>query len=172
LREILYGFEVGAMKRSWNGLIWAGALLVIAGVVSYPLYFVRFPALRDFPWANLPLMAVGLALIGVGVVRAFRQPERYRGKVFGSIVGVLMAALALVFCYGLFVGARHILPSAKGAPQVGQIAPDFTLADSQNKPVQLSALLNSSFAGNGDATGAGSAGQTAGVVLIFYRGYW
>jgi hypothetical protein len=159
------------MKRSWNGLIWAGALLVIAGVVSYPLYFVRFPALRDFPWANLPLMAIGLALIGVGLVRAFRQPEKYRGKVFGSIVGALMAALALVFCYGLFVGARHMLPPANGAPQLGQIAPDFTLADSQGKPVQLDALLKSSFAGNG-VEAAGGAGQTAGVVLIFYRGYW
>ncbi len=160
------------MKRGWNGLIWAGALLVLAGAVSYPLYFVRFPALRDFPWANLPLMAIGLALIGVGVARAWRQPERYRGKVFGSVVGALMAALAIFFCYGLFVGARHMLPPAKGAPQVGQVAPDFTLPDSQNTPVRLDAVLNSSFAGNGDGAAASGAGPTAAVVLIFYRGYW
>jgi hypothetical protein len=172
LRENLWMREVDAMKRSWNGLIWAGALLVIAGVVSYPLYFIRFPALRDFPWANLPLMAIGLALIGVGLARAFRRPERYRGKIFGSIVGGLMAALALFFCYGLFVGARHILPPAKDAPQVGQKAPDFTLEDSRNKPVQLGALLNSSFGGNGAGATASGTGQTAGVVLIFYRGYW
>jgi hypothetical protein len=162
------------MKRSWNGLIWAGAIVTIVGVVSYPAYFIRFPALRDFPWANLPMMAIGLALIGVGLMRAWRQPEQYRGKIFGSVMGGLMAALVGLFCYGLFVGGKHILPPAKGAPQVGQMAPDFTLADSQNKSLQLSALLGSSFAGNGggaDETTSG-AGQTAGVVLIFYRGYW
>ena len=162
------------MKRSWNLLIWAGALVVIAGVVSYA-YVIRFPALRDFPWVNLPVMAIGLVMIAVGLARAYRQPDLYRGKVSGSVVGGLMAVLALLFCYGLFIGAKHILPPAKGAPQVGQRAPDFTLTDSQNKPVQLAALLSSSFGGNGAAAvpaGGAEAGQTAGVVLIFYRGYW
>ena len=158
------------MKRSWNGLIWAGVVVVIVGVVSYLAYFIRFPALRDFPWVNLPLIVIGLAMIGVGLARAFREPQRYRGKIFGSILGVLMLGFAALFCYGIFVGARD-LPASKGAPQVGQVAPDFTLPDSQNKPVSLSGALNSPFAVEG-ATGAAGAGQTAGVVLIFYRGYW
>jgi|HubBroStandDraft_5_1064220.scaffolds.fasta_scaffold08263_1 hypothetical protein len=160
------------MKRSWNWRIWAGALVVIAGVVGYQVYCVRVPALRDRPWLNLPIILVGLVMIGVGLKRAFQQPELYRGKIFGSLVGGLMAMLALFFCFAMFIASHHILPVTKGAPQVGQVAPDFTLPDSKNEPVQLSALLSSSFAGNGDAVGAAGAGQTAGVLLIFYRGYW
>jgi hypothetical protein len=151
------------MKRNWNWLIWVGALVVIAGVVSYLAYFIRFAALRDFPWVNLPMIAIGLAMIGVGLARAFREPARYRGKIFGSIVGVLMVGFAALFCYGIFVSARE-MPASKNAPQVGQIAPDFTLPDSQNRPVKLSGVLSEPFAPGG--------GQTAGVVLIFYRGYW
>jgi len=33
------------------------------------------------------------------------------------------------------------LPRSVGAPQVGQKAPDFTLTDSNNKPVTLAQLL-------------------------------
>ena len=69
------------MKRSWNWAVWSGVLIVLAGILSYPLFFIRIPALRDFPWANLPLIALGLVLIGLGVARAFRQPTLYRGKI-------------------------------------------------------------------------------------------
>jgi len=160
------------MKRKWNWRIWAGALVVIAGAVVYQVYCVQVPALRDRPWLNLPIIAIGLVMIGVGVKRAFRQPELYRGKIFGSVVGGLMVLFALFFCFAMFIASRHMLPVTKGAPQVGQIAPDFTLPDSKNQPVQLSALVATPFAGNGDAAGAAGAGQTAGVLLIFYRGYW
>jgi hypothetical protein len=55
---------------------------------------------------------------------------------------------------------------------VGQTAPDFTLPDSQNHPVSLTGALNSPFTPE-SATGAEKgAAQVAGVVLIFYRGYW
>ena len=59
------------MKRGWNWAVWTGASLVFLGVVSYPLFFVRFPGLRDFPWANLPMIALGLVLLALGLVRAF-----------------------------------------------------------------------------------------------------
>jgi hypothetical protein len=160
------------MKRSWNWALWTGAVLVIAGILSYPLYFVRFPPLRDFPWVNLPLIIFGLALLAVGLARAFRQPELHRGKIFGSVLAVLSLALSGVFLYGMFIGARHVLPASHGAPQVGQVAPNFTLPDSRNNSVNLRDLLNSAFAPTG-ATGSGAAAErTAGVVLIFYRGYW
>jgi hypothetical protein len=160
------------MKRKWNWRIWAGALVVIAGAVVYQVYCVQVPALRDRPWLNLPIIAIGLVMIGVGVKRAFRQPELYRGKVFGSVVGGLMVLFALFFCFAMFIASHHMLPVTKGAPQVGQIAPDFTLPDSKSQPVQLSALLSAPFAGNGEAGAAVGSGQTAGVLLIFYRGYW
>ena len=160
------------MRRSWNWAVWAGVVLVVAGILSYPLYCVRFPALRDFPWVNLPLIVFGLALLAVGVVRAFRQPELHRGKIFGTVLAMLSLALSGVFLYGIFIGARHILPASHGAPRVGQVAPNFTLPDSRNHPVHLTDVLTSAFAPNG-AIGTGTAAErTAGVVLIFYRGYW
>ena len=160
------------MRRSWNWAVWAGVVLVVAGILSYPLYCVRFPALRDFPWVNLPLIVFGLALLAVGLVRAFRQPELHRGKIFGTVLAILSLALSGVFLYGIFIGARHILPASHGAPRVGQVAPNFTLPDSRNSPLNLTDVLTSAFAPNG-AIGTGTAAErTAGVVLIFYRGYW
>jgi hypothetical protein len=157
------------MKKSWNWMIWIGALVAVLGVVSYFLFFINFPALRDFPWVNLPMIALGLVLLGVGLARAFRQPQLYRGRVFGSVLGVLTFAFAGLFCWLIFFGAK-MPPVGHGVPQVGQVAPDFTLPDSRNTPVNLASVLSSTFTPV-SATGA-AAGQTAGVVLIFYRGYW
>jgi hypothetical protein len=159
------------MKRSWNASVWVGLALVLAGIASYPLVFIRYAMTRDFPWASLLIMALGLVLLGVGIARAFRRADAYRGKIFGSVLGALSVALAAFFCYGVFYGTR--LPvSSHGAPQVGQAAPDFTLPDSRNVPVNLSGMLNSPFAPNGAVESAVSGDQTSGVVLIFYRGYW
>lgn len=159
------------MKRSWNASVWWGLAIVLAGVASYPLFFIRYPLTRDFPWASLLIMALGLVLLAVGIARAFRRPDAYRGKIFGSISGVLAVAIAAFFCYGVFYATRQ-LPASHGAPQVGQVVPDFTLPDSKNIPVNLSGVLNSPFAPNGAIGAAMGAEKTAGVVLIFYRGYW
>ena len=159
------------MKRSWNASVWVGLLLVLAGIVSYPVYFARFAATRDFPWVNLPAIALGLVLLGVGIARAFRRPDAYRGKIFGSILGVAAVLVAGFFFYEIFVMARQ-LPASHGAPEVGQTAPDFTLPDSTNNPVNLSGLLSSSFAPNGGIGPAVSGDRTAAMLLIFYRGYW
>jgi len=159
------------MKRSWNASIWVGLVIVLAGVASYPLFFIRYPLTRDFPWASLLIMALGLVLLGVGIARAFRRPDAYRGKIFGSISGALSVAIAALFCYGVFYATRQ-LPASHGAPQVGQAVPDFTLPDSKNTPVNLSGLLGSSFAPNGAIGAAIGGDRTAAVILIFYRGYW
>jgi len=159
------------VKRSWNASVWWGFVLVVVGVVSYPLFFVRFPVTRDFPWVNLLLIVVGLVLLGIGIARAFSRPDAYRGKIFGSVLGVLMVAFTVFFAYGMFVATRQ-LPVSHGAPQVGQAAPDFTLPDSKNNLVNLSGLLSSPFAPNGAVGATIGADRTAGVLLIFYRGYW
>ena len=150
------------MTRERNLLLpLAGFLLCAVAFVSYPLFFAGFPGTRDVPWANWLLFAVGLGMVGVGIARAFRQPERYRGRIAGSIFGVLSLAVLGLFFMMTLVGARQ-LPQSAGAPKVGEKAPDFTLPDSQGKPVRLSSLL---------AEPRGGAPGTW-VLLIFYRGYW
>jgi len=54
------------------------------------------------------------------------------------------------------------LPASSAAPQVGQKAPDFTLSDTNNKPVTLAQLLVEPINNK----------PPKGVLLIFYRGYW
>lgn len=143
------------MKRRRNLSIEAGFLITVAAFLSYFFVFVRFPVTRDFPWVNLLLFAAGLWLAVVGVVRAFRQPEQYRGKVRGPVWAVLGASIFAAFLYLNFSFSKQ-MPSAAQAPAVGQPVPDFTLPDTSGKAVTLSSLY--------------TPGKW--VLLIFYRGHW
>jgi hypothetical protein len=145
------------MKRKWNWPIWIGFVVAVGPLFSYEL-FVRFPFTRDFPWANLLLFGIGAALLIVGSFRAFGRPQRYRGKVFGSIFSVIAFLFFAFFCYEIFYVLRQV-PASSGAPRVGQKAPDFILLDQNGNPVGLGDLLR------------GPSGPKA-VVLIFYRGFW
>ena len=161
------------MSRNWNPTLWVGFALVLVGILSYPLFFARFPMTRDFPWANLALIALAVLLLAVGMLRAFRQPDLYRGKVSGSILAVLAVLLVGFFLFDIFYATKRI-PASHGAPKVGELAPDFTLPNSRGNLVTLSAVLNSSFVPNGSTSAAAGTGsvKTAGTLLIFYRGYW
>ncbi|HTR49006.1 MAG TPA: hypothetical protein VMM16_16615 [Verrucomicrobiae bacterium] len=159
------------MKPSWNPRLWWGFALALAAMVSYPLFFARYAITRDFPWVTLLLLAIAIFLLATGIARAFQRPDAYRGKVAGSILGVLTLLLVGFFLTVIFYMARQI-PASHGAPQVGQVAPDFTLPDSKNNLVTLSALVDSSFAPNGSSAPTSGAEKTAATVLIFYRGYW
>jgi hypothetical protein len=159
------------MKRNWNLRTWMGFVLCLAAMVSYPTIFVRYPITRDFPWATLLLIALGIFLVASGVARAFRRPDAYRGKISGSILSVLTVLLVGFFLVEILYVTKRI-PASHGAPQVGQIAPDFTLPDSKGNGVTLSSLLNSSFRADDRPTAGAASGRTAAVVLIFYRGYW
>ena len=159
------------MKRSWNLILWFGFVLALLGFLSYPLFFARYPVTRDVPWANLLIIALALALVGIGVARAFTKPEQYRGKITGSILAVLALAVAGAFCYGVFVSTKQ-LPASHGAPHAGDTAPNFTLPDSKGTPVTLSAVIDSPFVPNGPAAAPASTAKTAATLLIFYRGYW
>jgi hypothetical protein len=142
------------MKPKWNWPIWVGFIVVIAGLVSYE-FFARFPITRDFPWANLLLLAVGIALLIAGLFRAFGRPHVYRGKIFGTIFTAVALVLVALFSYEILYALRQV-PASAGAPHVGQKAPDFLLLDQNGKGVGLGDLLSNS----------------KGVVLIFYRGFW
>lgn len=148
------------MTRPRNFLPLAGFLVCVVAFVSYFLVFLRFPLTRDVPWANWLLFAAGLALVGAGLRRAFRQPERYRGRVMGPVFGLLSLAVTGFFLYATLVASRE-LPVSAGAPKVGEKVPDFTLPDTQGRPVHLASLQQAA---------PGAPGPW--VLLIFFRGTW
>ncbi len=153
------------MARQRNLLPLLGLLVSGFALISYPMLFARFPATRDVPWVNWLLFALGLGLAGAGILRAYRSPERYRGRVLGPVLGVLsLAAFGFFLFITLSLGRQ--LPVSAGAPKVGEKAPDFTLPDFQGRLVQLSSLL----ASPASPSGGGAPGSW--VILIFYRGYW
>ncbi|HYV20026.1 MAG TPA: hypothetical protein VFC25_13465 [Verrucomicrobiae bacterium] len=146
------------MKRRWPYSIWLGLAIVLAAPVLYATVFIRNPATRAMPWPSFLLFAAAVGLLVHGLLRAWRAPRDYRGKVVAPIA--LFAGLAVTgfFCWGLFYAARQV-PDSLGAPRVGQLAPDFTLPDQDGRPVSLAQLLAAPSASNG-------------AMLVFYRGYW
>ncbi len=153
-------------KRKSNWPLWTGFLIALIAFVSYFLFFSQFPITRDFPWANFLLFGLAAVLLAVGLRRAFNSPSSYRGKISGPILATLGAAVLGVFSFTVFVESRH-LPSAAGAPKVGQKGPAFSLSDTNGKSVSMSELLSAPFVGQ---SGPGRAPR--GVLLVFYRGYW
>lgn len=151
------------MKRRWNAAIWYGFGLCLLAFFSYFFFFAQFPATRDFPWLSLLLFAAGIACLVVGLRRAFRAPDTYRGRIAGPIVGVLSSLVLGFFLFYITYASRQ-LPSPANAPQAGQTAPDFALPDQEGRTVALSTLLSEPAPG-GNTTGSW-------VLLIFYRGYW
>jgi hypothetical protein len=149
-------------RRLWNWQLWAGFLFCLIGFASFP-FFARFPVTRDVPWANFLFFAVGGVLLFLGLNHAFGQPQQYRGKITGLILGSLSILALGFFCYIVFYMTRQ-LPASAGAPRVGQKAPEFVLPDTTNQPVSLASLLSTPL--------AGSQVPPKGVVLVFYRGYW
>ena len=130
------------------------------------------PGLADRFDGILLLLEDILHLVNADKTFVVLHADLFRGKIFGSVFAVLALALSGFFLYGIFIGARHVLPPSHGAPHVGQTAPDFTLPDSQNHPVSLTGALNSPFTPESTTGAATNAAKAAGVILIFYRGYW
>jgi hypothetical protein len=149
--------------RRFNWPLWTGLLLTLAGFVSYISVFMWFPVTRDFPWANLLLFLLAAVLLFIGLRRAFARdrPRPRLSKIVASLVTAFSALVIALFIFGFFVFARWI-PESKGAPQVGQKAPEFTLTDTSGKSVSLGELLSTPINGN----------APKGVLLVFYRGYW
>jgi hypothetical protein len=153
--------------QRFNWQIWLGFLLSVAALISYPFVFVRWPITRDFPWANLLLFVIAGVLVFFGVRRAFapQRPHPTRSRIAGSILATLSVLVLGLSLFGFFVASRW-LPTSHGAPQIGQKAPDFTLADTNGRSVSLSELLSSPI------NGKGASSNPRGVLMIFYRGYW
>jgi uncharacterized membrane protein YqhA len=144
-----------------NWPIWAGLLMTLVAFVSYFFVFVWFPITRDFPWANLLLFAVAAAFLLVGIRRAFAGTLPRKSKVAGVIVATLSVVIFGFFVFATLIMPRW-MPAARGAPKVGQKAPEFSLTDTNQKTVTLAGLLSTPINGK----------PAKGVLLIFYRGYW
>jgi hypothetical protein len=143
------------MKGRWNWWLVTGFVTVLVAFASYFAVFVRFPTTRDVPWLSLLIFAAGFALLGVGLRRAYGQPDVYPGRMGGPVLLIFSVLILGLFLFYNFYFSRQI-PASAAAPQVGQRAPDFTLPDTSGAPVTLSNLV---------------AGQPW-TLLVFYRGYW
>ncbi|MDQ2938454.1 MAG: hypothetical protein M3R67_13280 [Acidobacteriota bacterium] len=154
-----------AQKFNWQ--IWAGFLLSVGAFLSYPFVFVRFPITRDFPWANLLLLAAAVVLLFFGIQRAFASDQRRPtlSRIVASTLATLGVLILGFFVFSTFIMAKW-LPRSQGAPQIGQKAPDFSLTDTNGKVVSLSDLSSAPISGRADSV------NPKGVLLIFYRGYW
>src|SRR5713101_5990367 len=98
--------------QRFNWPIWAGFLLSLFAVLSYPFIFVRWPFTRDFPWANLLIFCVSALLLLIGVRRAFATERRKRSKIAALILTTLSAAVLGLFVFSFFIASRW-LPAAK-----------------------------------------------------------
>jgi hypothetical protein len=146
-----------------NWPLWVGFLLTLGAFLTYFFIFVLFPFTRDLPWANLLLFLIAAAFLFTGVRRGFAsdRPHPKRSKIIASLVTLVSVIVFGLFVFTIFVAGRW-LPASKGAPQVGQRAPEFSLPDTSGKAVSLNELLTAPI--NGAAP--------KGVLLVFYRGYW
>src|SRR5260370_34485968 len=113
------------MKRKWNWPIWVGFIVAVCGLFSYE-FFAQYPVTRDFPWANLLLLGIGVALLIVGRFRSFGRPQLYRGKLFGSILTEFALFILPLFSYDIFYFLRTN-PFFTPEPRVCGMTPDYIL---------------------------------------------
>jgi len=165
---------------------WIALLFAVAAMLSNAGFFMALPGQRAIAWLSVILAIAALVCAAVGIMRAFRQPQVYGGKVSSSILGVL----SLLICGLVGFGSIHArdLPSSAAAPQVGQKVPDFTLADTNGNKVSLGQLLGKDrvsltatprealerlgMANQLSPVAVSPATPTKAVLLVFYRGYW
>jgi hypothetical protein len=146
-------------KINWP--LWLGFIVTIFAFVSYPFIFANWETTRDFPWANIPLFILALALLFFGLRRAFAPGRRLVSKIVAPIVTMISLLVLAMFIFTAFIASRW-LPASANAPQVSQKAPEFTLKDTGNKAVSLTELLSQPINNK----------PPKGVLLVFYRGYW
>lgn len=149
------------VMKKFNWPLWAGFLLTFLAAFSYEFLFVEWPITRNFPWANILLFAVALALVFIGVRRALKPGRRLISKIVAPILATVSILVIALFLFITLIQSRW-LPASQAAPAVGQKAYEFTLADTNRQPVTLASLLSQPVNNK----------PPKGVLLIFYRGYW
>jgi hypothetical protein len=155
-------------------MLLAGFVLTLVTVFSFFEVFSRWPITRDFPWPTLVLFAVSFLLLGSGLWRAYKQPDRYRGKIYGPLLAVLSLFLTGFLLFYIFIFSYQ-LPSATGAPKVGDTMPNIALLDQSGEPFELAQLvpaLGGPSGGKKASDTETSPAEPPWVLLVFYRGYW
>src|SRR6476646_8905100 len=94
--------------QRFNWPIWAGFLLSVFALLSYPFVFVRWPVTRDFPWATFLRFGVALVLLFVGVRRAFAADRRRSSRIVSSIVATLSVLVLGLFVFSFFVASKWL----------------------------------------------------------------
>ncbi|HZE25075.1 MAG TPA: hypothetical protein VE054_13855 [Blattabacteriaceae bacterium] len=69
------------ITRHRNWAPWIALLLALAALLSNAGYFLGLPGQRALPWLSVALAIAALICAAVGIMRAFRQSQLYRGKV-------------------------------------------------------------------------------------------
>src|SRR5215470_9521260 len=98
--------------------LWLGLVICLVGALSNVFYFLNPPVQAALPWINLLVPIAGLAIVVIGLWRAYARPQEYGGKVLGPVFAILCLILAGGSTFGFF-HARDVPASAR-APQVGQ----------------------------------------------------
>ena len=141
------------IKRWPKHVVWMGLLITLVGFLSYFLYFYQFPATRDFPVVNLPIVALGVAFTASGCWSVFKHGHRSLGKALAGLSLLLSLGVGGLLIFYVFYYSYQ-LPASVGAPALETAAPDFTLLDQSGKEVSLSELRGKK------------------VIIDFYRGNW
>ena len=140
--------KTGARPSGQTGLAAAGLAVGAVGVAGYFLVVLRLgawlPSVRNHAVPNWFLVALGLALSALALVRAGRRVVP--GVLLGLNVAVTAAFAAILYVV-------PVVPPVSG-PALGAPAPAFALVDQSGRPVRLE-----------DFRGAP-------LLLVFYRGHW
>lgn len=136
-------------RRNWA--LWLGPPLALAGLLSYFLLFSRWATSRDFPWANLLILGVALALSISGLQRSWQRGTWQRvGGVVGVGLSALLSSLLIYYCFFL----SYSLPDAGLSAELESDLPSLVLSAQDGSSIDLRAA---------------SADR---LVLVFYRGFW
>jgi len=151
------------IEKRQNWAVWVGFLLALGAILCNVVFFLNLPGQRAIPWLSMLLAVVALIFLARGVKRAFGQPRVYRGKILSTILALVSLLLVGVAIFSFF--HARAMPASAAAPNIGQKAPDFTLADTSGQPVSLAQLFV-------PAAGDSQAVPPKAALLVFYRGYW